>query len=158
MNIIVVYRLEDNVITSIAEVIEGSISHFDPETYGSIQGKYASVRLQVIAIGLNIQQVDEWVLNNSNIANQTAADLKKADIRFGEGLLLEFLTGQKDIALDNTTYRAVSEIFKYAESALRRGDIPQAKTELTAIAPSDPVWTQETKDYFIGKINIYLGI
>lgn len=82
--------------------------------------------------------------------------LKTQDIEFGNQLLLEFLTGQRDIALDNATYRAVSETFKYAEAALRRGDIPQAKTELTAIALSDPVWTQEAKDYFIGKINMYL--
>ena len=84
--------------------------------------------------------------------------VKTRDIEFGNSLLLEFLTGQKDIALDNATYRAVSETFKYAEAALRRGDIPQAKTELTNIALSPPVWTQEAKDYFIAKINTYLGI
>lgn len=84
--------------------------------------------------------------------------LKIRDIEFGQSLLLEFLTGQKDIALDNATYRAVSDTFKYAEAALRRGDIPQAKTELTNISLSPPVWTQEAKDYFISRINSYLGI
>lgn len=88
----------------------------------------------------------------------TPAELKKKDISFGTALLLEFLTGQKDITLDNATYRSTSETFKFAEAALRRGDIPQAKTELTAIAPSPPVWTQEAKDYFIAKINTYLGL
>lgn len=84
--------------------------------------------------------------------------LKINDIEFGNGLLLEFLTGQKDIALDNATYRQVSEIFKFAESALRRGDIPQAKTELNAIALMPPVWNLDAKNYFINKINQYLGI
>lgn len=87
-----------------------------------------------------------------------ATDLKKRDIDFGNSLLLEFLTGQKDLSLDNATYRAVSDSFHFAELALRRGDITQAKTELTAIEPSAPVWTQETKDYFIAKINTYLGL
>lgn len=90
--------------------------------------------------------------------NSDPVKMKKEDIEFGNSLLLDFLTGQKDIALDNPTYRAVSEIFKYAESALRRGDIPQAKTELTNIAISPPVWTQGAKDYFISKINTYLGL
>lgn len=98
-----------------------------------------------------VEEFDAWI----------AADpvkVKTRDITFGNELLLEFLTGQKDITLDNATYRAVSETFKFAEAALRRGDIPQAKTELTAIAPSPPVWTQEAKDYFIAKINTYLGL
>lgn len=104
----------------------------------------------------------EWFENSSSFVawmnGSDAVALKRQDIAFGNGLLLEFLTGQKDIALDNMTYRAVSETFKYAESALRRGDIPQAKTELTNIALSPPVWTQDAKDYFIYKINNYLGI
>lgn len=84
--------------------------------------------------------------------------LKTRDIEFGNSLLLEFLTGQKDIALDNATYRAMSETFKYAEAALRRGDIPQSKTELENIPLAPPVWTQEAKDYFIAKIDTYIGI
>lgn len=84
--------------------------------------------------------------------------IKSRDIEFGNSLLMEFLTGQKDITLDNATYRAMSETFKYAESALRRGDIPQAKTELNGIALAPPVWTLDAKNYFINKINQYLGI
>lgn len=98
-----------------------------------------------------VEEFDTWMATDPVV-------LKTRDIEFGNSLLFEFLTGQKDITLDNTTYRAVSETFKFAEAALRRGDIPQAKTELTAIAPSPPVWTQEAKDYFIAKINTYLGI
>lgn len=94
-----------------------------------------------------------WMHNSSDPLR-----LKKNDINFGNYLLLEFLTGQRDITLDNATYRAVSETFKFAEAALRRGDIPQAKTELTNIAISPPVWTQEAKNYFISKINTYLGL
>lgn len=98
----------------------------------------------------------KWQLTNPPSLDPT--ELKKNDIAFGNELLLEFLTGQKDVALDNATYRAMSETFKFAESALRRGDIPQAKTELNGIAPAPPVWTLEAKDYFIKKINTYLGI
>lgn len=100
----------------------------------------------------NAQAIQTWMIGTN------PAELKRKDINFGNSLLLEFLTGQKDITLDNATYRAMSETFKYAEAALRRGDIPQAKTELTNIAPSDPVWTQSAKDYFLNKINTYLGI
>lgn len=83
--------------------------------------------------------------------------LKGQDIEFGNSLLLEFLAGQKDLSLDNTTYRAVSELFHFAEVALRRGDIAQAKTELSNITLYPPVWTQEAKDYFISRIDNYLG-
>ena len=84
--------------------------------------------------------------------------LKQRDIDYGNSLLLEFLTGQKDLSLDNPTYRAISNTFQYAELALRRGDLVQAKTELSNIPPTPPVFTQATKDYFINKINQYLGI
>ena len=83
---------------------------------------------------------------------------KLKDVAFGERLLLEFLTGQAQVSLDNATYRLVSDLFKYAEAALKRGDLPQAKTELQAIAVMEPVWSQEAKDYFINKINQYLGV
>ena len=83
--------------------------------------------------------------------------LKTQDIEFGNSLLLEFLAGQKDLSLDNTTYRAVSDMFHFAEVALRRGDIVQAKTELTNIDLYPPVWTQDAKDYFISRIDDYIG-
>lgn len=95
-----------------------------------------------------------WMLTDPLPPNPS--EQKMNDITFGNSLLLEFLTGQKDIALDNATYRAMSDVFKYAESALRRGDIPQAKIELTAIDPAPPVWTAEAKAYFISKIDQYL--
>lgn len=108
-------------------------------------------------------------LDLTNIASETAwvkrppsptslMEIKENNMRFGAALLLEFLTGQIDIALDNATYRAVSETFKYAEAALRRGDIPQAKTELANIAEVPPIWTAEIKTYFVNKINTYLNV
>lgn len=131
-----------------------------------VQANYSYAKPEIVNI--NFDNFNRWVCNDINDINNPevwmlgdppvpdAFQLKKNDIEFGNSLLLEFLTGQKDIQLDSVTYRAVSEVFKYAEAALRRGDIPQAKTELTNIAPTPPVWTQDTKDYFINKINQYL--
>lgn len=121
-------------------------------------------------VNITFENFSLWVCNNLLDINNPAAwtmsdpppvnaqEQKARDIQFGNDLLFEFLTGQRDISLDNATYRAVSETFKFAEAALRRGDIPQAKTELSNIAPSPPVWTEEAQVYFINKINQYLGI
>lgn len=154
MNIRITYN------TDTLEIINISISEgttLAPEGIGVIDAPYPQARKQAIAIGLDILQVDEWAFNNLQQPTTPEAQ-KKADIRFGENLLLEFLAGQKNVSLDNATYRAVSETFKYAEAALRRGDITQARTELLNIELMPPVWTEDIKNYFIQKIDNYVGI
>lgn len=101
----------------------------------------------------NASAFQNWLIDSEDPMQQ-----KRNDINFGNSLLLEFLAGQKDLSLDNSTYRAVSEMFHFAEIALRRGDIVQAKTELLNIELYPPVWTQDAKDYFIGKIDNYIGV
>lgn len=79
---------------------------------------------------------------------------KKRDIAAGREILLLFLAQVESVSLNSSDYVTVSELFKYVEIALNRGDLVQAKAQAEAIPAiaNSPIWNQAIKDQFVNLI------
>lgn len=137
-----------------------SMTAFGPD-YAAIQADPETVINVAIAVGLDTTQIINFAKENNIILPMTP-ELEKTlkDRAFCTGLLNEFTAQQQQTSVDAATYKVMIGVFQYVLFALQMGNVLQAKMQLLEISPIDyqPVWTQADQDYYVGKINTYLGL
>jgi hypothetical protein len=152
----VIYNLTTKQISTV--VWASGETLYNQATNGMIQGDIDTVLTMVLSIGIPVDDIIIF-LTTEGIDTTGITDRVKVlkNQRFGMELLLEFFTGTTNTTLPNEIYRTITDVFYYAETALRRGDIPQAKIELQNIPNMEPIWTSAVQEYFINKIDNYLA-
>jgi len=156
----IVYEIETKEVTTILLSADG-LTAFNEKTMGILQGGAEAILPQALSFGLSPQPILDFIEQN-NIDIPLLEDMKKTlkDKAFCQGLLDEFNAQEQETSVPAEIYKQMIDAFQYVLFALQMGNVIQAKNQILLISTTDfgSFWTQGHQDYFVGKINTYLGI
>lgn len=156
----IVYDIETKEVITILLSADG-LTAFNEKTTGLLQGGAESILPQALSFGLSPQPILDFIAQN-NINIPLLEEMKKTlkDKAFCHELLDEFNAQEQETSVPAETYKAMIDAFRYVLFALQMGNVVQAKSQILLISTTDfgTFWTQAHQDYFVGKINTYLGI
>lgn len=156
----IVYDLESKEVITIVLSADG-LTSFNEKTTGLLQGAAESILPQALSFGLSPQPILDFIEEN-NIDIPLLDDMKKTlkDKAFCHELLDEFNAQEQETSVPAEVYKQMIDAFTYILFALQMGNIIQAKNQILLISTTDfdPFWTQTHQDYFVNKIDTYLGL